>query len=293
MQMLGRECVRQRRELALALVREHPPLHRYKNFHSLLVLPRGGVVVGKAEKPRHSFFFLPDKAVQHFAGTLQISRTHERDAVGIEKRRVALGSREWLQQGRGADGVSGLQVCLGIEECDAALLWSEPVRAAQHIQRVGGGAARGGKLSGAQKRARRESIFPYAFGGLRKPQLPVPVFGIQLRNALPAKKRIFLAGASGEKLRRSGVLLDRFVGVILFLLQEGVARDALGRLRPGIRTQKPVIDREGFCLVLRINQQVKEQTVVHRRTLRLVHLRVQIAESLSGFLMLRRLIENG
>jgi len=58
--------------------------------------------------------------------------------------------------------------------------------------------------------------------------LPVLVFRIQLRDTLPAKKRIFLAGRCGEKLRRFRVLLDRFVGVILFLLEKGVARDALG-----------------------------------------------------------------
>jgi hypothetical protein len=228
LQVLGRECVRQSREFGLALVREHPPLHRDQNFNGLLILPRRGVVVGKIEQPRHSFFFLPDEAVQHLAGTLQISRAHERVAIGIEKRRVALGSREGLQQGRRANRVAGLQVGLRVKQRHAALLRSEPVRAAQHIQRVGRGAARGSKLPGAQKGARRESIFSLAFGGLGKPQLPVLVFRIQLRDALPAKERIFLASRRREKFRRFGVLLDRFVGMILSLLQEGVARDALG-----------------------------------------------------------------
>ncbi len=119
-QVLGRECVGQRRKFVLALVREHAALHHDQHLDGLLVLSRGGVMVGEVEQPRHS-------------GTLQISRAHERVAIGIEKRRVALASREGLQQGRRANGVAGLQVGLGIEQRDAPLLRGQPVRAAQHI----------------------------------------------------------------------------------------------------------------------------------------------------------------
>ena len=45
--------------------------------------------------------------------------------------------------------------------------------------------------------------------------------------------------------------------MILLLLQEGVASDALGRLLAPARSQKPVVDSQGFGLVLRIDQQIK------------------------------------
>ncbi len=70
--------------------------------------------------------------------------------------------------------------------------------------------------------------------------------------------------------------------MILFLLQEGVSSDALGRLLPTARPQKPVVNRERFGLV----------PVVNRRAVRLIHPRVEIAECLRGFLMLRRLVEH-
>src|SRR6266852_1502329 len=81
--------------------------------------------------------------------------------------------------------------------------------------------------------------------------------------------------------------------MILSLLQEGVSSDALGRLLPTAGPQKPVVNRESLGLVLGLHEQVKKKTVVNRRAVRLIHPRVEIAERLRGFLMLRHLVEHG
>src|SRR5439155_1621471 len=106
-----------------------------------------------------------------------------------------------------------------------------------------------------------------------------------------AKQRVFLAARRREQLRGSGVLLDGFVGMILFLLQEGVSSDALGQLLVLTRLQEPLVDGERFGFILGLDEQIEQQAVVNRRTVRLIHPCVQIAERLSGFLMLRHLVE--
>ena len=92
-----------------------------------------------------------------------------------------------------------------------------------------------GQLPGAQIGSRRQCVPRDFLRGLRQPQLPRGIFRIQLRDAFQAEQRVFFARFAVEKLRRLGVLLDGFVGVILFLLQKSVARDALRRLLHRIR----------------------------------------------------------
>src|ERR1700674_20503 len=98
--------------------------------------------------------------------------------------------------------------------------------------------------------------------------------------------------ASSSRLRGFRVLLDGFVGMILFLLQEGVSSDALGQLLVVTRPQKPVVDGERFGFVLGLDEQIEQQAVVNRRAVRLIHPCVEIAERLRGFLMLRHLVEH-
>src|SRR5712692_5748088 len=80
--------------------------------------------------------------------------------------------------------------------------------------------------------------------------------------------------------------------MILSLLKEGVSGDAFGRLMAVAHPQKPVVDSESFGFVLGFHEQVKRKTVVNRRAVRLIHPRVQIAERLRGFLMLRHLVDH-
>ncbi len=58
-------------------------------------------------------------------------------------------------------------------------------------------------------------------------------------------------------------------------------------------SKKPVVDRQRFGFVARLDQQIEKQTVINRGALRLLHPRVQISQRLRRFLMLRRLIEHG
>ncbi len=83
-----------------------------------------------------------------------------------------------------------------------------------------------------------------------------------------------------------------FAGMILFLLEEGVSGDALGRLRARTCPQKPVVDGHSFGLVLGLHKQVKQKTVIDRRAVRPIRPRVEIAQRLRGFLMLRHLLEH-
>ena len=79
----------------------------------------------------------------------------------------------------------------------------------------------------------------------------------------------------------------------MFLLQEGVSGNALGQLLADAHPQKPVVDGQSFAFVLGLDKEIKEKTVVNRRAIRLIDPRVEIAERLRGFLMLRHLIEHG
>src|SRR5207253_539429 len=72
---------------------------------------------------------------------------------------------------------------------------------------------------------------------------------------------------------------------------EGVSSNALGQLLT--HPQKPVVDGKSFGFVLGLNEEIKEKSVVNRRAIRLIHPRVEIAERLRGFLMLRHLVEHG
>ena len=148
-------------------------------------------------------------------------------------------------------------------------------------------------MPGPQKRACGQRSLAHAFGCFRKTKLPRKILRIELGDPLPAKQRVFLAARRREQLRGLGVLLDGFVGMILFLLQEGVSSDALGQLLVLTRLQEPLVDGQSFGLVLRLDEQIEQQAVVNRRAVRLIHACVEIAERLRGFLMLRHLVEHG
>src|SRR4029077_12896072 len=98
----------------------------------------------------------------------------------------------------------------------------------------------------------------------------------ELRTALETKQRIFLAACLREQVRGLGVLLHGFVVAVLLLLQEGVARDAFGRLRRSSAAQKTVVNRQGLALIARLDEHVEQQSVVLGGTIRLIRARVQI-----------------
>src|SRR5580692_4942612 len=80
--------------------------------------------------------------------------------------------------------------------------------------------------------------------------------------------------------------------MILFLLQECVAGDALRRLRSGPAAQKTIIDSQGFGFVARIDQQIEKESVINGGALWLIHARVKIPQRLRRFLVLRSVIEH-
>jgi hypothetical protein len=80
--------------------------------------------------------------------------------------------------------------------------------------------------------------------------------------------------------------------VILFLLKEGVARDALRRLSGRAGAQKAVVNGQCFGFIFWVDQQIEKQPVINGGAVRLLHPRVQIAQRLRRFLVLRRLIEH-
>src|SRR3984893_15024832 len=108
------------------------------------------------------------------------------------------------------------------------------------------------QLSRAQISARCQRVTRNSLRGFRQPQLPLGIFGIELRDALQAKKRVFLPRLVAEKFRGLGVLLDGLGGVILPLLQKSVSCDALWRLLDRAAAQKTVVNRQRFVFVARI-----------------------------------------
>ena len=103
-------------------------------------------------------------------------------------------------------------------------------------------------------RTRRQRIARNFLRRFRQAQLPQRIFRIELRDALQAKQRIFFPRLLAEKLRRLAVLLNSLIGVILFLLQKGVARNALRRLLHRSAAQKAVVNRQRFIFVARIDR---------------------------------------
>ena len=147
--------------------------------------------------------------------------------------------------------------------------------------------ARRGQLPGAQISARRQRAAAICvLRRFRQPQLPRRIFRIKLRDAFQAKQRVFIPRRSGKHFRCLGVLLDSFLGVILFLLQERVPRDAFRRLLHRAAAQEAVINRQRFILVARIDQHIEQHSVINRREIRLVRARIQIPQRLSGLLVL-------
>ena len=148
-------------------------------------------------------------------------------------------------------------------------------------------------MSRTQERACRQRTLSQALRAFRQLYLSFQAVGLELCDSFPAEKRVLIASCGHEKLSRLVVLFDRFVGPVLSLLQESVARHALGSLLSRDGTQKPVVDSQRFGLVLRIDQQIKQHAVVHRRAIGLVDARVQIAQRLCRFLVLRRFVQHG
>jgi hypothetical protein len=148
------------------------------------------------------------------------------------------------------------------------------------------------QLGRTKKGFRGHGILAQALGGLRDTKLTLQVFRIELRGAFKTKQRVFLAPCLREQVRRFGILLHGFIVLVLFLLQKGVAGNALGRLGSAA-AQKPVIYGQSFALVAGLNEHVEQQPIVDARTIRLISARIQVSERLRGFLMLRRFVEHG
>src|SRR5260370_25660211 len=98
-----------------------------------------------------------------------------------------------------------------------------------------------------------------------------------MRGTLEAKERILLAAGLREQVRGLGVLLHGFVVVVQLLLQEGVARDALGRLRGRGAAQEAVVYRQSLTLVARVDQHVEQQSLIEGGAVRLLRTRVQLS----------------
>ena len=118
------------------------------------------------------------------------------------------------------------------------------------------------------------------------------IFGRELRGAFPTKQRILGAARLVKHFGGFAVLLDGFVEAILLLLQESVTCDAFRRLVTWRGSQETIVDRECFDFVARLDQQVEQQSVVNRGAVRLLHARVQVAQGLRRFLVLRRCVDH-
>src|SRR5207247_2299319 len=141
-------------EIILLFVGKHPPFQQNQDFRGFLVLPRGNISVREFKKLSHTVVFFPEKPLQQPARSLQASRSHQRVAIGDQKSRVTFGRRKRLEQGGGAHGISGLDVCLGVQQRHAAFLRRQFVRAPKNLHRIRGGAASRSELPGPQKRPR-------------------------------------------------------------------------------------------------------------------------------------------
>src|SRR5260370_21791932 len=115
---------------------------------------------------------------------------------------------------------------------------------------MGRGPARRSQLPSPQKRPGSKSILAEAFGGFRKTKLPRKIFRIELCNPLPAKKRVLFAVRRLKYFHVLFILLDGFVVMILFLLQEGASREALRRTLADALSHKPLVDSDCFSIVL-------------------------------------------
>src|SRR5260370_24809738 len=115
-------------------------------------------------------------------------------------------------------------------------------------------------LPARQERPRGKRIFADASRRFRKPTLPRQIFRIELRKPLPAEQRVFVTVRRRKQLRRLAVLLNRFVRMILSLLQEGVSSDTFRRL-PTAHTQKPGVNGERLGVLLWFHEHVKTKSV--------------------------------
>ena len=147
-------------------------------------------------------------------------------------------------------------------------------------------------MPSAQERARRQRILSQALRTFRQLHLPRQVVGFELRDSLPAKKRVLVAPRRYEKLPGLVVLFDCLIRAILALQQEGVARNTLGSLLRRNGTEEPVVDGQRLGFILRVYQQVKKHAVVDRGAVGLVDARIQITQRLRRFLVLRRFLQH-
>jgi len=198
MGVLGPHSVHQHREIVLPFVGKHPPLERQEDLHGLGVLARGDVTVRQVEQLGHSFILFAEKPFEQLARALEISRSHERIAKSGHEGRVSFGGGKRFQQGCRADGIAGLQICLGIQKSDAALLRREFVSTTKKLERIGRGAARRSKLPGPQEGSYGKSSLAHAFGRFRKTKLASKILRIELGNPLAAEERVFVAAGRRE-----------------------------------------------------------------------------------------------
>ena len=132
-------------------------------------------------------------------------------------------------------------------------------------------------MSRAKKRTRRQRSLAQALGAFRQPDLAGEVVRFELRNALPAKQRVFVASGRNKKFSGLVVLFNRLVGAVLTLLEESIPRHSLGSLLRRNGAEEPVVDGQRLAFVLRIDQQIKQHAVIHGGAVRLINARVQIA----------------
>ncbi len=150
-------------------------------------------MVREIEQLGHAFIFFAEQPLEQLPRPIRISRPHQRFTIGNHKCSVTFGCGKRLQQRGGTYGIAGLQVCLGIEQSDAAFLRREFIRAAKKMQRVGRGAARRSKLPGTQKCAGGQSLLADAFGRFRKTQLLRKILRIEMSDSLPAEECVLVA----------------------------------------------------------------------------------------------------
>src|SRR5208337_2539504 len=86
--------------------------------------------------------------------------------------------------------------------------------------------------------------------------------------------------------------LDGFFRPVLLLLQEGVTRDAFGRLRRGGMAQETIVDGQRLGFVLGLDEQVKQVAIINRRAFGLFHARIEVAQRLGCLCVQRRLVQN-
>ena len=109
------------------------------------------------------------------------------------------------------------------------------------------------------------------------------ILGIKPGQGLVTRQRVGAAILLYEEFCGGAELLDGFRGTVLFLQQRAVAHPALRGLRE--RLEKAGKDCRGLGSVARLDEPVELRGIVFGRARRFVEPRVQIRQSLKGFLV--------